>query len=119
MDRAIKTVTTHRIHQNTFGRDIAKFRIYIADLTHVQNAEVPEQQKFAYIKDLLTHDTRQCLSNALDLARYNKLDFQATLDLLITAHSIKMAAVSSIPNYCFDFQKGECTLKNAGIYTKS
>ena len=59
---------------------MANFKIYIADLTHAQNTEVPEQQKFAYLQELLTHDTGRCLANALDLARFNKLDFESTVD---------------------------------------
>ena len=66
VDKAIKTISKHKIHPGSFERDMANFRIYISDLTHAQNAEVPEQQKFAYLKELLTHDTRQCLANALD-----------------------------------------------------
>ena len=105
-DKAIKTISKHRVHPGTFERDMANFRIYIADLTHAQNAEVPEQQKFVYLKKLVTHDTRQCLANALDLARFNKLDFESTVDLLINTHSnqpagsIRMAAMGSV-GYCF------------------
>ena len=96
---------------------MANFRIYIADLTYDQNAEVPEQQKFAYLKELLTHDARQYLANALELARFSKLDFESTVDLLITTHSnqptgsVRMGAMGSV-SYCFDFQKGECIKKN-------
>ena len=86
VDKAIKTIAKYKVHLGTFERDMANFRIYISDLTHAQNAEVPEQQKFAYLKELLTHDTRQCLANALGLARFNRLDFEATIDLLISAH---------------------------------
>ena len=52
-----------------------------------------------------------------DLAHFNKLDFEATIDLLITTHSnqpagsIRMAAMGST-GYCFDFQKDECICKN-------
>ena len=96
---------------------MANFRIYIADLTYDQNAEVPEQQRFAYLKELLTHDARQYLANALELARFSKLDFESTVDLLITTHSnqptgsVRMGAMGSV-SYCFDFQKGECIKKN-------
>ena len=75
------------IDPGTLERDMANFRINIENLIHAQNAEVPEQQKFAYFKELLTHDTRQYLANALDLARFNKLNFESTVDLLITTHS--------------------------------
>ena len=44
-----------------FIQDMANFRIDIADLIHAQNAKVLEQQKFAYLKELLTHDTRRLL----------------------------------------------------------
>ena len=71
MDRAITTITKHQVHPGTFEREMANLRIYIANLTHAQNAEVSEQQKFAYLKELLTHDTRQCLANALDSAQFN------------------------------------------------
>ena len=95
---------------------MANFRIDIVDLTHAQNGKVLEQQKFAYLKELLTHDTRQCLANALDLARFNKLDFESTADFLMNTHSnqpaslIRMAAMA----YCFDFQNASA--RSAGIY---
>ena len=114
VDKAMKTIYKHKVHPRTFERDMANFRIYIVNLTHAQNVE---QQKFAYLKELITHDTRQCLANALDLARFNKLAFEATVDLLISTHSnqpvgsIKMAVMGS-EGYYFDFQKGECIRKN-------
>ena len=123
VDRAIKTITKHRVHPGTFERYMANFRIFIADLTNAQNAEVTEQQKFAYLNELLNHDIRQCLANALDLARFSKLDFESTGDLLITSHSnqpagsIRMAAMGSV-SYCFDFQKGECIQKNCMCFHK-
>ena len=114
VDKAIKTISKHKVHPGLYEGYMANFRIYISDLTHAQSAEVPEQQKFAYLKELLTHDTRQCLANALD---FNKLDFGAAIDLLISTHSnqpagsIRMAGMGST-DYCFDFQKGECIRKN-------
>ena len=50
---------------------MANFKIYIAVLTHA-------------LKELLTHDTRQCLANAFDL------DINATisvLSIMINLHS--------------------------------
>ena len=100
---------------------MANFWIFI--VTNAQNAEVTEQQKFAYLNELLNHDIRQCLANALDLARFSKLDFESTGDLLITSHSnqpagsIRMAAMGSV-SYCFDFQKGECIQKNCMCFHK-
>ena len=61
VDKAIKTISKHPVYPGTFERDMANFRIDIADLTHAQNAKVLEQQKFAYLKELLTHDTRRLL----------------------------------------------------------
>ena len=55
----------------------------------------------------------------MDLARYNNLDFEKTVDLLITTHanqtvgSVRMAAMNTIPvRYCFNFQQGECIRKD-------
>ena len=115
VDRAIESIIRHKIHFRSFEKDLANFRIFILDLSHAQSAAVPEQQKFSYLKDLLKQDSRQCLANAMDLARYDHLDFEKTVDLLITTHanqpveSVRMAAMNTIPvRYCFKFQKGEC-----------
>ena len=117
VDKAIKNICKHKVHPSSFERDISNFRIYISDLTHAQNVEVPEPQKFAYLKALLTQDNRHCVATAMDMAHFNKLDFDATLDLLIASHanqpagSIRMAAMGGV-GLCFAFQKGECTRKN-------
>ena len=108
VDKAIKNISKHKVHPASFERDIAAFRTFISDLTHAQNVEVPEQQKFAYLKGPLTHDTRQCLATAMDMAYFNKLDFDGTSDLLIATHSnqpassIRMAAMASL-GFCLDF----------------
>ena len=114
VDRAIDSIIRHKIHIGSFEKDLANFRILISELSHAQSAEVPEQQKFSYLKDLLKQDSRQCLANAMDLARYNTLNFEKTVDLLISTHvnqpvgSVRIAALDTIPvKYCFNFQKGE------------
>ena len=75
------------MHPSSFERDISNFRIYISDLTHAQNVEVPEPQKFAYLKALLTHDTRMnlMLANIFDsLINVIKLiSTKVVLDILI------------------------------------
>ena len=119
VDRAIESIIRHKIHIRSFEKDIANFRIFISELSHAQSAEVPEQQKFSYLKDLLKQDSRQCLANAMDLARFNTLNFEKTVDLLISTHanqpvgSVRMAAMDAITiKYCFKFQKGECIRKD-------
>ena len=108
VDRAIESIIRHKINIRSFETDLANFRIFIF------SAEVPEQQKFSYLKD-----SRQCLANAMDLARYNTLNFEKTVDLLISTHgnqpvgSVRMAAMNTIPvKYCLNFQKGECIRKD-------
>ena len=102
VDKAIKNICKHKVHPSSFERDISNFRIYISDLTHAQSVEVPEAQKFSYLKALLTQDTRHCVATAMDMAHFNKLDFDATLDLLIASHanqparSIRMAAMGGV-----------------------
>ena len=83
VDRAIESIIRHKIHITSFEKDLANFRIFISELSHAQSAEVPEQQNFSYLKDLLKHDSRQCLANVMDLARYKTLNFEKTVDLLI------------------------------------
>ena len=119
VDRAIESIIRHKINIRSFEKDIANFRIFISELSHAQSAEVPEQQKFSYLKDLLKQDSRQCLANAMDLARFNTLNFEKTVDLLISTHAnqpvgtVRMAAMDAIPiKYCFKFQKGECIRKD-------
>ena len=55
----------------------------------------------------------------MDLARFSTLNFEKTVDLLISTHanqpvgSVRMAAMDTIPiKYCFKFKKGECIRKD-------
>ena len=52
VDRAIESINRHKLHIRSFEKDLVNSRIFISELSHAQSAEVPEQQKFSYLRDL-------------------------------------------------------------------